>query len=119
MDKRKQLIDMIGNHQEQQRFQYDPVEFIGGKPHSWEDYDKQQSECIAECGYPKWFTIDIPDGNMGDWVNPDEAWLLTPEQAKQLGDVRDYNILLNIGWHDLLWEWGLVKKWGTVRNQRK
>ncbi len=117
MDKRQELLNMVSGCQEQQRFQYEPEEFLGKTPHSWEEYDKQQSEHIAECGYPKWFVV-ADDADICDWVNPDEAWLLTPEQAKQLGDVRDFKILLQSGYDDKLWEWGLVKKWGKAKKQR-
>lgn len=118
MDKRQELLNMVSGYQKQQRFQYIPEEFIGEIPHSWEEYDKQQEQHIAECGYPKWFELAIGDGKLGDWVNPDEAWLLTPEQAKQLGDVRDFKILLQSGYYDKLWEWGLVKKCGKAKKQR-
>lgn len=119
MDKRQELLNMVGGYQEQQRYQYIPELFWGKEiPHSWEEYDKQQSEHIAECGNPKWYSISDSDENLCDWVNPDEAWLLTPEQAKQLGDVRDFKILLQPDYYDKLWEWGLVKKWGKAKKQR-
>lgn len=105
---RLQLIDMI-SRKEEQRYRYHPTLLIYSSKDpiidTWEKYDKVADNFISFGD----------DSCLGDWINKDEAWLLTPEQANQLGDVRDYHILLNSNYYDLLWEWGLVKKFGVSK----
>lgn len=92
MDKRKQLIDMISDHKEQRYLYTIVIVLTNDALTTWEEYDKEADQYIEVDAYN------------------DEVYLLTPEQAKQLGDVRDYNILLQSGYHDKLVELGLAKR---------
>lgn len=92
MDKRKQLIDMISDHKEQ-RYLYTVVIVLSNDaPTTWEEYDKEADQYIevdADC---------------------DDEYLLTPEQAKQLGDVRDFEILALPNYYEKLVQLGLAKR---------
>lgn len=95
MNKRKQLIDMI-SRKEEQRYWYKTTFIFMPRgehyPRTWEEYDQISVHLIGG---------DDDDG---------DKLFLTPEQASQLGDVRDYNILLQSGYHDKLVEWGLRER---------
>ena len=94
MDKRKQLIDMISDHKEQ-RYLYTVVVVLSNDaPTTWEEYDKEADQYIEVDAYN------------------DEVYLLTPEQAKQLGDVRNRNfeILALPNYYGKLVQMGLAKR---------
>lgn len=93
MDKRQQLIDMISDHQEQ-RYWYDITCIYTAReshaPRTWEEFDQVRHRFFGD----------------GDG----EKLLLTPEQAKQLGDVRDFNILTLPNYYGKLVQMGLDPK---------
>ena len=92
MDKRKQLIDMISDHKEQ-RYLYTVVIVLSNDaPTTWEEYDKEADQYIEVDAYN------------------DEVYLLTPEQAKQLGDVRNFEILSLPNYYGKLVQMGLAKR---------
>lgn len=89
MDKRKRLIDMI-SRKEEQRYHYTIVVVLSSDPpETWEEYDKEADQYIEVDAYN------------------DEVYLLTPEQAKQLGDVRNFEILALPNYYGKLVQMGL------------
>lgn len=89
MNQRKLLIDMISN-KEKQRYHYSVVVVLSDDPpETWEEYDKEADQYIEFDAYD------------------DEVYLLTPEQAKQLGDVRNFEILALPNYYVKLVQMGL------------
>ena len=97
MSRRQQLIDMInGGSGADGRKLYEPV-YTVPPPASWEEYDEES-----------FLSFDF-DGSLERWNKPSDEWLLTPEQAAQLGPIRGNKILLQDGYMDKLRGWKLIK----------
>lgn len=96
---RLQLIDMI-SCKEEQRYWYETTFIYMSKnshyPRTWVEYDEMVEQHKIIC-----VNIEVDDSY---------KLFLTPEQASQLGDVRDFKILLQSGYYDKLVEWGLRKR---------
>lgn len=116
MNARQGLIDIVngnadGHQGSRQKYGAKMLIGAGPLPATWEEYEEQkrQGEWLPLSGK------NCESFQIFDWVNPREAWLLTPEQAAQLGDVRGNEILLCCAAKQLLYDWGLIKLWGKAK----